>query len=259
MFARVLLLSVLVSTGFFQTALVQNKTQKSPSEGTPPAAVLDYDRDGYPDIAELHSAAERDAFMRWFAAIAEAQYAAPAADWTRRDCSGLLSYAYREALKPKTPEWWAKFSYFPDLGIPPLEQSYPLPEIGRAVFRMAPGSYVKGDVREGRFAGDSGAIDLLNYSTVFLGRTPEKARRGDLLFFIHPLAQGSAYHSMVYLGNNKVVYHTGYAPDQGGEVRLLTLQTLSQHPISTWHPIPENPNFLGFYRWKIVESGKSGK
>lgn len=255
MFARGVLVSLVVFTFLLQIVLAQSSKTKNATSETPVVPIFDYDRDGYPDVAELHSAAEREAFMRWFAAIAEAQYAAPAADWTRRDCSGLLSYAYREALKPKTPGWWAKFSYFPDLGIPPLEQSYPLPEIGRAVFRMAPGTYIKGDVREGRFAGDSGAIDLLNYSTVFLGRTPDKARRGDLLFFIHPLAQGSAYHSMVYLGNNRVVYHTGYAPEEGGEVRLLTLQTLSQHPTPSWHPVADNPNFLGFYRWKIVESG----
>jgi uncharacterized protein YfaT (DUF1175 family) len=219
--------------------------------------IADLDQDGYPDIAELHSAPEREAFMLWFAAIAEALYTAPPADWKPedRDCSGLLRYAFVEALKPKTSEWLEKFKYLPETQIPPIALEYPLPVIGRSVFRVAPGAYQREDVQEGRLVGRTGALYLMNYSAVFLGKTPDKARRGDLLFFVHPLAKGSAYHSMVYLGNGRVVYHTGYAPEDGGEVRLLTLETLGKHPLKSWHPVPENPNFLGFFRWKIVDSG----
>ncbi|MEZ4606151.1 MAG: DUF1175 family protein [Deinococcales bacterium] len=71
--------------------------------------------------------------------------------------------------------------------------------------------------------------------------------------FVHPLAEGSAYHSMVYLGDGKVVYHTGASPEEGGEVRLLSLDTLNRHPDVTWHAVPENPYFLGFFRWKILD------
>lgn len=215
----------------------------------------DLDRDGYPDIAELHSAAERTAFMEWFAAIAESQFTHTAPDWKTedQDCAGLLRYAFVEALKPKTPEWFAKFPALKAQGILPINR-YPLPRIVRSVFRVAPGSFEKKDVLEGRLVGRTGAMYLMRYSTVFLGRTPNKARRGDLLFFVHPLAKGSAYHSMVYLGNNRVVYHTGYAPSEGGEVRLVSLQTLAQHPEPYWHPDASNPYFLGFYRWKIVDN-----
>ena len=45
---------------------------------------------------------------------------------------------------------------------------------------------------------------------------------------------------------------TGYAPEDGGEVRLLTLETLKKHPEDTWHPNPSNPSFLGYFRWKIA-------
>lgn len=219
-------------------------------------SLSDLDQDGYPDVAELHSAPEREAFMRWFAAIAEAQYTAPAPDWRPedQDCSGLLRYAFVEALKPKNGEWFKKFRYLPETKIPPLEQRYPLPLIGRSVFRVAPGAYRRDDVQQGRLVGRTGALYLMRYSTVYLGKTRDKARRGDLLFFVHPLAQGSAYHSMVYLGDGRVVYHTGYAPEEGGEVRLLSLATLSKHPLKSWHPVPENPNFLGFFRWKIVDN-----
>jgi hypothetical protein len=39
-----------------------------------PYSSADLDRDGYPDIAEFHSSAQREAFLEWFAAIAEAQF-----------------------------------------------------------------------------------------------------------------------------------------------------------------------------------------
>jgi len=220
----------------------------------------DLDSDGYPDVAELHSTSEREAFLRWFAAIAEAQYTAPSPTWKPqdRDCSGLLRFAYIEALKPKTPAWFKQFAYFPDRDIPPLKTlSYPLPLISRSIFRVAPGRYTPDDVEQGRLVGRTTAEYMMNFSTVFLGRTPDKARRGDLLFFVHPLARGSAYHSMVYLGNGRVVYHTGLSPQEGGEVRLLTLDTLNKHPSASWHPVPENPNFLGFFRWKIVANGNN--
>ena len=226
-----------------------------PSLGFSQESAADLDGDGYPDVAEFHSASERMAFMNWFAAVAEAQYTRIASDWKPedQDCAGLLRYAFVEALKPKTPEWFARYPSLDGRGILPLSR-YPLPEIVRSVFRVESGPYRRGDVLEGRLVGRTSAMYLMKYSTVFLGRTPDKARRGDLLFFVHPLAQGSAYHSMVYLGDNRVVYHTGYAPSEGGEVRLVTLATLNKHPVKLWHPRADNPNFLGFFRWKIVDS-----
>ena len=86
----------------------------------------------------------------------------------------------------------------------------------------------------------------MRYSSVPLGRNEHVAKRGDMLFFIHPLAQGSLYHSMVYLGNGLVVYHTGYSPEDGGEVRLLSLETFRKHPDPTWHPDQIIRIFLGF-------------
>lgn len=215
----------------------------------------DLDADGYPDAAEFHSTTERASFMSWFAAIAEAQYTQIAPDWKAedQDCAGLLRYAFVEALKPKNLEWFAKYPSLDGRKILPLSR-YPLPNIVRSVFRVSPGRYQRSDVEQGRLVGRTSAMYLMRFSTVFLGRTPDKARRGDLLFFVHPLAQGSAYHSMVYLGDGQVVYHTGYAPSEGGEVRLVSLATLNKHPIKLWHPKANNPNFLGFYRWKIVEN-----
>ncbi len=216
----------------------------------PPPWAHDGDRDGYPDVAELTGAAEREAFLERFAAVAEAQYAAPSGDWRERDCSGLLRYALVEALKPGTAARSATFSHPPPA--PPGLAHYPLPVLSRSVFRNAPGTFQPDDVAEGRIVGLADAEALMRYSSVPLGRSETAARRGDLLFFAHPRAEGSGFHSMVYLGGGRVVYHTGLRPGDGGEVRLLTLDTLRRHPDPTWHPDPENPHFLGFHRWKIV-------
>jgi uncharacterized protein len=218
------------------------------------AIAQDSDSDGYPDKVEITSSAERVAFMEWFAAIAEAQYTASAPDWEYQDCSGLLRYAFVEALKPKDSAWFAKFPFLTAPNVAPIRAlGYPMPVLSRSVFRNAAGSFQKSDVEEGRIVGLATAEELMRYSSVPLGRSEHLARRGDLLFFIHPLAQGSLYHSMVYLGNDLVVYHTGFSPQDGGEVRLLSLETLRRHPDPSWHPDPENSHFLGFFRWKILD------
>ena len=235
------MLKLFLVLGLFMTQL---------SAGT----ALDTDADGYPDAAELTSAAERVAFREWFAAVAEAQYTAPAPDWTVRDCSGLLRYAFTEALKPKDGAWFAKFPFLIPPRAPPVRTlSYPLPVLSRSVFRVAPGGFQAGDVEAGRLVGLATASELMRYASVPLGRREAVAERGDLLFFVHPLAKGSGYHSMVYLGGGKVVYHTGLSPEDGGEVRLLSLETLRKHPDPSWRPDADNPNFLGFHRWKIID------
>lgn len=217
-------------------------------------AALDSDQDGYPDAVELSSNAERTAFMEWFAAIAEAQYTAPSPAWEYRDCSGLLRFAFTKALEPKDTAWYASFPYLKAPKVAPVRSlSFPFPVLSRSAFRIAPGSYQKGDVEAGRMVGLATAEELMRYSSVFLSKDERFAKRGDLLFFVHPLAEGSSYHSMVYLGNGYVVYHTGASPEEGGEVRLLNLESLRKHPDSSWHPEAGNRYFLGFYRWKIVD------
>ena len=213
----------------------------------------DSDRDGYPDALELVGQ-DRAAFSDWFAAVAESQFYGLSADWKPedRDCAGLLRYAFVQALEKKDRAWWAKFAYFPRPRSPEVRAyAYPMPIISRSVFRQAPGAFQPDDVREGRFVGRVGAKYLANYSSVFVTRDSRQARRGDLVYFLRPGL--ASYHSMVYLGNGMVVYHTGGSVQDGGEVRLLSLETLMKHPDSAFHPTILNPNFLGFYRWKIVQ------
>lgn len=215
-------------------------------------STADRDRDGYPDALEL-SGADSRAFADWFAAVAEAQFYALSPRWapTDQDCAGLLRLAFIEALKPKDPAWFAQFRYLPPRAFPNQKAlGYPWPLVLRSVFRVAPGPFTVGDVEAGRFVGRTDARSLLLYSARFISRDPRAARRGDLLFFLRPNL--GEYHSMVYLGRNRVVYHTGSGPG-GGEVRLVTLETLSRHPLPEFHPSLSNPSFLGVYRWNIEQ------
>ncbi len=34
-------------------------------------------------------------------------------------------------------------------------------------------------------------------------------------------------------------------------MRETTITSLRKHPGINWHPTKDNPNFLGFFRWKI--------
>lgn len=221
------------------------------------ASLANQERDstgsGFPDATLLSAEADRVAFRLWFAAIAESQYTAQSPAWEHLDCSGLLRFAYTQALAPKTAEWFAQFPFFRQPAVPPPRApGYPMPFISRSVFRIAPGAYEPGDVENGKLVGLATSFELMRYNSVYLGHNRNQAERGDLMFFSHPLAEGSGYHSMVYLGDGMLVYHTGATAAEGGEVRLLSLDTLARHPDSSWHPTSNNPHFLGFFRWRII-------
>ncbi|OLV17701.1 hypothetical protein BOO71_0007945 [Deinococcus marmoris] len=232
-------------------ALGGGLTQTAAAPGPPSAA--DRDRDGYPDAAELVGQ-DRANFADWFAAVAESQYYGMNADWKPedRDCGGLLRYAFTNALMPHDAAWFAKFRYLPRPKLGPVQAfSYPLPVISRSVFRVAGGAYQSGDIGAGKLVGRTGVQYLSTYSMVRVSRDMQQARRGDLLIFIRPGQR--SYHSMVYLGDGKVVYHTGASPAEGGEVRLLTVQSLLRYAERAFHPASSNPSFLGVYRWKIAD------
>lgn len=217
-----------------------------------PAPAPDTDRDGYPDRLELVGV-DRAAFADWFASVAESQYYGLSPDWKRedQDCSGLVRYAFVNALMEHDAAWWTKFRFLPRPRLPEVRGlSYPAPLVSRSVFRVAPGPYRPDDVDVGRLVGRTSARFLANHSAAPISRDPARAQRGDLLFFLRPRL--GAYHSMVYLGGGRVVYHTGALPEEGGEVRLVTLATLMRHPDAAFHPTPQNPSFLGVYRWQIL-------
>ena len=75
---------------------------------------------------------------------------------------------------------------------------------------------------------------------------------GDLLFFYQPLFFEYPYHVMIYTGSGQLIYHTGPVEGEEGQLVEVTLGELRKHPDPRWRPVSDNPAFLGFYRWKIL-------
>ncbi|HLP61474.1 MAG TPA: DUF1175 family protein, partial [Candidatus Deferrimicrobium sp.] len=71
------------------------------------------DRDGSPDAAELVDEIDRSRFRLWFTAVAESQFYDMHPDWPaiRHDCTGLICFAYKEALKIHNDPWLKRFKY----------------------------------------------------------------------------------------------------------------------------------------------------
>ena len=223
-----------------------------------------YDRfgDGTPDFLRLDTPSDRQTFRRWFTDIAE--YQALRADGGLpaevSDCSALLRYAYRNALR-KHDLTWMEETGLGRLGSGSIEKyAYPFTPLGANLFRVRPGPLRPEE--PGAFAEFADAFTLKERNTFFVSRDLAQARPGDLLFY-RQLGQHSPYHSMVFVGQSRllpegegvVVYHTGpdVAINHGkGEMRRATVAELQKHPDARWRPVQGNRNFLGVYRWNIL-------
>jgi len=217
--------------------------------------------DGTPDFLRLHDAADRTAFRRWFALLAESQYFRRHAPNEIADCTGLVRYAYREALRQHDSAW-AKSVALP---VAPTageirQFHYPYTPLGAALFRVRGGSFRADDLSTGAFAEFADAKTLWRFNSYFVGRDMTRARPGDLLFFRQE-GHDLPFHAMVYLGPSQidpghealVVYHTGPTGKAKGEIRRPTVAELMNFPDPRWRPVPSNPSFLGVYRWNILQ------
>lgn len=219
----------------------------------------DSDNDGYPDVAELTNEVDRQAFSHWFGAIAESQYQKISADFypKNQDCAGLIRYAYTQALVRHDAAWLKQHHIRMRLIGPDVQAfHYPdIPEIGANVFLQGEGANPFGPFADAR--------TLLEHNCKFIGFDKQNARTGDLLFYAQRGEDGlDIWHSMIYLAPEQfdeafVVYHTGpvgtNVPNGTGEVRKVLYSELMNHPDSSWHPVKNNQNFKGFYRFKIVD------
>lgn len=187
---------------------------------------------------------EREAFRLWFCWLAESMYFLKKPPAEVKDCSSLLRFAYREALRPHTGEWVRQWGYE---WLPP----YPEPRMGMApLFRVG---------SEARHFAD--ARHLMRFNTRRVSRRVEDALPADLLFFRSP--EGETWHAMAYIGRSHfeksaekyVVYHTGPAEKWPGEVRRPPLRELLAHPEPRWRPVAGNGCFLGIFRWNLLLEG----
>lgn len=214
--------------------------------------------DGIPDALRLHNASDVDAFRRWFTFLAEAQYYNNDKDRPTEitDCSSLLRYAYREALRQHDTAWVreARLPFVPAL--PSVEQyHYPRTPVGPNLFRVRGVS-----TRDsGDFALFADAKTLQHLNTFLLSRDLRHAQPGDLLFF-RRATDAVTGHSMIYLGRSQfegsnqtyVVYHTGPEGGHSGEIRRRSVRELLNYPEQRWRPIATNPSFAGVFRWNIL-------
>ena len=216
--------------------------------------------DGTPDFLRL-DAADRQSFRRWFTFLAESTYVQKEDERPKEviDCAALIRYSYREALKPHDGPWAAS------LHLPSTPNSasvqkyqYPYTPLSANLFRIEPGPFTPNDLSSNAFAEFADADTLRRFNTHFVSRDLSAARPGDLIFYRQSDAQ-SPFHSMIFLGRSHfgdgdqwVIYHTGPTGKDPGEIRRVTLDDLEQHPDARWRPVPQNPAFLGVYRWNIL-------
>ncbi|HLG17866.1 MAG TPA: DUF1175 family protein [Blastocatellia bacterium] len=238
---------------------------RSESASPPPVAWSDSDGDGFPDNAELRSFDDRGNFRRWFTSIAEMQFYRMSDEWNaeQRDCAGLVRFALREALRRHDRPWFLKMGGEYE-AISPDVRAYRLEDgpLGRKLFRTDTGAFKEGDLHNGKFSEFADARTLKSFNTVFVSRDRRRAESGDLLFFHQPWVQKFPYHVMIFIGEPReagegardwVVYHTGSSASDEGTMKKVRLAVLDHHPDKRWRPVESNPNFLGFYRLKIVE------
>lgn len=222
----------------------------------------DLDQDGLPDIIELRTFNDRENFRRWFTWVAEMQFYNLSDQWNaeQRDCAGLVRFALREALRPHDRPWFQRMGENYDPVAPDLAPNIAAP-LGGKLFRTAPGTYTPTDVADGRFSEFADAQTLKMFNVDFVSRDRNEAKPGDLLFFHQPWVQKYPFHVMIFLGEPRiasegthdwVVYHTGASPSDAGTVKKVRLAVLDQHPDKRWRPVSTNPNFLGFYRLRIL-------
>lgn len=256
------------------TATVAAGTQPAPPSNAAEAKTVlaataarlnDSDHDGIPEGAELYAYADRENFRRWFTFIAETQFYRLSEEWNReqRDCAGLVRFSWREALRRHDRLWFQKMGQGYE-GVAPDVRAYELEKglLGDRLFRTAYGTFKESDLAGETFQQFADARTLKNFNTVFVSRDPRRAEPGDLLFFHQPWVQKFPYHIMIFLGRAQtasegaadwVVYHTGASPEDGGTVKKVRLAVLAEHPDKRWRPLLNNPNFLGFYRLKILD------
>ncbi|CAN5816233.1 hypothetical protein BH18ACI4_BH18ACI4_03780 [soil metagenome] len=226
---------------------------------------LDSDNDGLPDASELSSFRDRESFQRAFTGIAEAQFYKISDQWNaeQRDCAGLVRFAWREALRRHDRAWFQKMGTgYGNLAADGSANYLERGPLGVKLFRTNFGAYKATDLAEANFSEFADARTLKNFNSRFISRDRQFAQPGDLLFYHQPWVQKFPYHVMIFVGESRiapgekrgwVVYNTGASAVDEGTIKKVELSVLDQHPTKRWRPVESNPNFLGFYRLKILE------
>lgn len=200
---------------------------------------------------------DRAAFRAWFVFLADAQFYRSTPDVI--DCAALVRYAFREALRPHTPEWRR-------LAARPLAPAFPDVRRRPGTDRDAWALFQVSSGRAREFAEFADARTIVRFNTRLVSRDAAAARPGDLFYF-HQSEQDSPDHLMVFVGGSLferegrdwIVYHTGPQGPTGtgqaaGEVRKVRLADLVRHPAPRWRPLITNPAFVGVFRLAVLDA-----
>ncbi|MCU0701445.1 MAG: DUF1175 domain-containing protein [Myxococcaceae bacterium] len=140
----------------------------------------------------------------------------------QRDCAGLVRFSLRQAYRRVDPS-----------------------RLERPLFTARTGPTDFAD-----------AETLLGFSFVGLTKDVSAAtvRTGDVLAFRQPRESGDVFHLMLVVapadrahGEVHVVYHPG---EKDAPVRAGRLSELTRDAPGEWRPVPQNPSFLGVFRFK---------
>ena len=228
------------------------------------AQTTDGAADGTPDFLRLEDDRDQQVFRRWMTDLAELQYFIPAGLRPPEiiDCSSLVRYSYREALRNHDAAWVlaAKLPFI-EANVSIKKYSYPHTLLGPKLFRTREGNYHTSDLNDGTFAEFADAKTLQRFNTFLVSRDVHRAQPGDILFYRRKTPNGISYHSMIFIGRSRlkpdaeiyVVYHTGPDGSSDGTIRRITLSQLLHFPEPQWQPIAANETFLGVYRWNILK------
>lgn len=217
--------------------------------------------DGTPDFLRLDSESDQTAFRRWFTFLAESTYFQAESDRPAEvtDCAALIRFAYREALRRHDAVWANQWHLATVPNFSSVQKyDFPHTALGAALFRVAPGAFSPEDLTHRTFAEFADADSIRRFDTYLVSRDWHAAQSGDLFFFRQE-EHRMPFHSMIYLGASSfgepgdwLIYHTGPSETEAGEVRRVTVAELLAHPQFCWRPLPQNPAFLGVYRWNIL-------
>ena len=186
-------------------------------------------------------------------ALYQAKRISPQWETAQRDCAGLVRFAYREAIRMRSPEDGRK------LGIPNFLHLPVVSDFTRVVFSDISHIWQMGIDREGRprFGAFADAETLIGYNFRNKGRDLASALSGDLLVYQKALESDEPYHLMIFVkdrGGSLAVYHNG-AEREEAQVRVVTIADLLQSPDPVWIPAGDNPHFLGVYEWNRLQPG----
>lgn len=225
------------------------------------------DFDGFPEQMVLYDESDKDSFRKWFCSIAITQLYHIDDRWIDRDCAGLIRYCTREALKKHDNKWLSEKKLMYDINITDVKKyNYPnVPLVGKKIFRIKSGDNTENHFNfniDSSFSEFAEAKYLISYNYKFISKDYKNALHGDILFFSNSPNIDWPFHSMVFIGKkvfkNKrsddyVIYHTGPSSTSEGLIKCLTINDLNKHPNKRWHVVKDNPDFLGFFRWKVLK------